>query len=608
MATRRSANKQQKRQAPQNGGKKKSATNRKDTILIVVLSVMILAVLAGGWFLIDSILHPDKGQLNPVLDNSPAPAATQASDVKEPENPDDANATFYTGVFVDDISLGGMTREEARQKITDAQKSKLSALDVTVKYGDKSSVFSVTPNMITSDVDEVLEQAMQIGRTGDEASRAEYIAELPNNPVKLSTTIKVDPSSLESKVRELAESLTQEPVDAQLIEFDANKPEEERFVFQDEQPGLKADADKLWEAVSKEITNREDGVVEVTFEETQPKITKASLQGQFSMITSFTTNLTRDNNRNNNVSLACSIINGKIMQPGDEFSFNGVVGKRTAERGFKEAGVIIGGDRTESGMGGGICQVSGTLFNAVAMADLEITQRFTHSYELGYLKRGRDATVDYGHKDFCFKNNKTSPIIIVMTTDLDKLTVTAQIYGEPLPNGEKIDIEVETTATIGANREVSYVSYSKQKPGTTTEVKARNGIRCTSYKVYKDANDKEVRRVKLFDDYYPPVAAKIYYNPNDGDPSKSPSPSPTLTPTPTPDVTPTQAPTDKPTDTPTEKPTEKPTEPDPTPEPPQPTPEPPQPTPEPPQPTPEPPQPTPEPPDPQPEDPGEGGE
>jgi len=195
--------------------------------------------------------------------------------------------------------------------------------------------------------------------------------------------------------------------------------------------------------------------------------------------------------------------------------------------------------------------VSGTLFNAVVMADLEITQRYTHSYELSYLKRGRDATVDYGAKDFCFRNNKDTPVILVMTADLDALTVTAQIYGEPLPDGQTIDIEVETTATIRPSQEVTYVSYTKQKAGTTTEVKARNGIRCTSYKIYKDKNGKEINKVKLFNDYYPPVSPKIYYNPADGNPSLlSPSPSPTVSPTPTAAIT--QAPTATPTTAPTD--------------------------------------------------------
>ncbi len=601
---------------------------RKPVIRIAAISAAAVAVLAGGFFLVRSLLNRNSSQplpVDPIISYTAAPSTTLPAGAQDPMLPVDEKSTFYEGVYVDGFSLGGLTKAEALEKILDAQKETVSALDVTVKYGDESTVFSVTPDMVSSDAEEVLDKAMQIGRTGTEDSRIEYIAELSANPVKLTTKISVDPSSLETKVRELAQSLTKEPVNAKLVEFDATKPEDERFVYQEGEPGLKVDGDKLWQEVSKEITDRDDGVVEAVFEETQPEETVESLQGQFTLIKSFTTKLTNEYNRNSNISLACSIINGTILQPGEEFSFNGVVGERTSERGFRSAGVIVGGDRTESGLGGGICQVSGTLFNAVAMSDLEITQRFTHSYELGYLRRGRDATVDYGHKDFCFKNNKTSPIVVVMTVDLKQLTVTAQIYGEPLPNGETIDIEVETTGYIGANTTVSYVPYSKQPRGTTTEVKARSGIKCTSYKIYKDADGNEIRRVKLFDDTYPAIAAKIYYNPKDGDPSKSPSPSPTLSPSPTPDETPeatptktgktakptktpgetvkptktpgetvkpTQAPTSEPTQEPTQAPTAEPTKPSETPQPTQ-------------APTAEPPQPTP---DPQPEDPGEGGE
>jgi len=566
MATKRG----NKKQGNQNGGNRVSGSGqakKKDLILIAVLSVMIVAILAGGWMLIDSLLNP--GGDDTIVDNNGGGLSDLFGD--KPEE-DPATMTFYTGVYVDDVSLGGMTMAEARTALETAMKDKLAGMDVTVMFEDKvSGTFKVTDDMVTSDLESVLQQAMNVGRTGEESNLKTYIEELPNNPVKLTTTLTVDASSKETEVKALADSLTVAPVDAAFVNFDATKPEGERFTFSEDQPGLTVDPEKLWADVKKELENREDGIVEAVGTETPASVTLEDVQANYTQICSFSSNLTKDKKRNNNVTLASQAISGLVMKPGDEFSFNGVVGERTRERGYMEAGVIVGGDRTEAGLGGGICQVSGTLFNAVVMADLEITERYTHSYELSYLKRGRDATVDYGNKDFKFKNNKNQPIILVMMVDTDKLTVTAQIYGPALPDGLHIDIEVETTARISPAEGIKYEAYNKQEPGSTTEVKARSGIRCTSYKIWLDANNKEVRREELYKDYYPPIQAKVYYNPKDGDPSLSPSPSPTVSPTPTPETTPTVAPVD-PTPVPTEKPadptpvpTEKPA--DPTPEP-----------------------------------------
>lgn len=116
-------------------------------------------------------------------------------------------------------------------------------------------------------------------------------------------------------------------------------------------------------------------------------------------------------NRSANVALAARLIDGYVLRPGEEFSFNEVVGPRLHETGFLEAPEIVGEEFVE-GVGGGICQVSSTLYNAALYADLEITERYRHSVPLGYVPPGRDATLYYGVMDFRFKNSLDQPVII----------------------------------------------------------------------------------------------------------------------------------------------------------------------------------------------------
>ena len=126
---------------------------------------------------------------------------------------------------------------------------------------------------------------------------------------------------------------------------------------------------------------------------------------------SVSTNHTGDSNRNTNLKLACKAMNGKIIRPGEVFSYNETLGKRTEEKGYKPAGAYMAGKTVET-VGGGICQVSSTLYYACLKADLEIVERTAHGYTVSYMPYGMDATVSWGSLDFKFKNNTDYPIRI----------------------------------------------------------------------------------------------------------------------------------------------------------------------------------------------------
>ncbi len=218
------------------------------------------------------------------------------------------------------------------------------------------------------------------------------------------------------------------------------------------------------------------------------------------LLASYTTSYASSNsNRSTNIALAASKINGTVLMPGEEFSFNGTVGKRTAAAGFKIAGVYSNGQVTND-YGGGICQVSSTLYNSVLRANLEITNRVNHTFTVGYVPIGLDATVSWGSPDFKFKNSRSYPIKIVATTANKKITVS--VYG--LKEDVEYEVELVSYKTGTVPYTTVYTTDSSLAPGKTKVVQSgSNGAKSEAYKILK-LNGKEVSRTLLSKDTYSP--------------------------------------------------------------------------------------------------------
>ncbi len=204
-------------------------------------------------------------------------------------------------------------------------------------------------------------------------------------------------------------------------------------------------------------------------------------------------------NRSTNIALAASKINGTVLMPGEEFSFNGTVGKRTASAGFKTATVYSNGQVTTD-YGGGICQVSSTLYNSVLRANLEITNRVNHTFTVGYVPIGLDATVSWGAPDFKFKNNRNYPVKIVATTSNKRLTIS--VYG--LKEDVEYEVELVSYKTGTVPYSTVYTTDSSLGKGKTKVVQSgSNGATSVAYKILK-LNGQEVSRTLLSKDTYSP--------------------------------------------------------------------------------------------------------
>ncbi len=285
-------------------------------------------------------------------------------------------------------------------------------------------------------------------------------------------------------VNALYEEVFKEPVDAHLNPENKNEVE-----VLPEEDGVSFDQQVARTAVDS-ATPGETVTIPLVF--TPAKIDKTMLETQLfrDELSTFTTYLNAGNApRTSNIRLAASIINGTVLLPGEVFSYNGVVGQRTTERGFKQAGAYVQG-RLVDEVGGGICQMSTTLYGGVVRANLKIVERRNHSMTVAYVPVGQDATVNWGTTDLKFENNTPYPIQINAEQSGGYVKVTIL--------GTKTD---ENTVSF-ESRVLSTTPFSVKKvvnnslaPGARKVVmEGHTGYSAESYRVIKDKDGKEISR------------------------------------------------------------------------------------------------------------------
>ena len=264
---------------------------------------------------------------------------------------------------------------------------------------------------------------------------------------------------------------------------------------------------KISIADAKEILKEEKDEYIIPLEITKPDITTEKLGEEAfpTKLASFNTRYDASNiNRSTNIELACEAIDGTILLPGDKFSFNGIVGPRTKAKGYLLAGAYSAGELIES-YGGGVCQVSSTIYNAALYANLEIVERYNHSSVVSYVDVGRDATVSYGSRDFKFKNSRTYAIKIKAIARNGILNV--EIWGIPEKEEFLIELSSETTDVIPCNIKYKYDS-KLEKDEEIVDAIGANGAKSIAYKTIKK-NGIIVSKTILSEDSYNPMTRII---------------------------------------------------------------------------------------------------
>ncbi len=368
------------------------------------------------------------------------------------------------------------------------------------------------------------------------ASASNYLADhLRETPLP----IHVDPVATQPDPvdwQELAAQVRVDPVDAFI------DPKTQKVI--PSSPGLALDvkgAKALFDAAPA------GGEVEIPLTVVEPEVTTADLGGEEfpDLLGEATTQVNGSANRKKNVIRAAELVNGAILQPGDVFAYNETTGRRTAENGFFPAPAYVNG-LTVNEYGGGVCQVSSTLYSATLLANLKIVERRNHSYVPGYLPNGLDATVSFGTQDYKFQNDRENAIKVVAFTveKDDTLFLTTQIYGVNR-DGSYVKMETEHLGSYAYS--TVYKADASVPAGTTrVSVTPYTGAKTDSYRCVYAADGTLLSRTKEATSTYKKRDKVILYNPADAalyDPNYvAPTPAPEATPVPTPAPVPTAPP------------------------------------------------------------------
>ncbi|MBQ2701229.1 MAG: VanW family protein [Clostridia bacterium] len=422
---------------------------------------------------------------------------------------------FCQGVYIDGIHLGGLTVQEASQQVQAQAQARENSWYVQLMYGDQL-VATITAPMLgmNTQTQHILEEAWQLGHIGNIFERQQAMEALLAQPYEAYTAIPSasNTQAIDDLLLTIKNSVYRAPQDAKLLGFDPNAPEP--FLFQAEVYGRTLDIQPLKETIYQMVSKMESGTLQVEPTPIYPTVTVADLQPHYTLLANVTTQVDKHStdNRTNNLIRACELINGKIVQPDKKFSFNSTVGPRSIKNGFYEAIEYAYGVET-MGVGGGVCQVSSTLYLAVLRAGMDIVHREPHSKEVSYTIYGQDATVNYEGKkiDFVFRNSSDYPIYITAAVEDDpnrknRYICRVRVYGESL--GENTFYDLEST-TVQVLKPTDEIIYDKDKTGehvvyTDQTKKKSNGKEGYVVETYRSkvVNGVEVEKELVSTDTY----------------------------------------------------------------------------------------------------------
>ncbi len=463
--------------APNSGGKKRAR------IAAVIAGVVLLATVGGlfGKQLYEAYRHRQE--------------VSAAIDVD----------TFYKGIVVAGVDLGGKTMEQAKAAVTAVESGLRDKYDIRIVYQNKTWQLTEDDLNFQFNTDAVLKEAYAYARTGDREERYQQVLALQTAPKTYNVTNTMNYDNLDAKLKETVKGIAYDPVDATVASFDTNTA---TFRYTDGKNGLAVDENRLYTQVEALINGPRTGTVEVPTTVVPFSKTIAEVKSHLQKLGTYSTTSTNNANGTHNMALALSKINGTSIPAGGTFSFNGIVGDSTSKAsGFLEAGAILNGRLIQS-YGGGICQASTTVYGAALRSSMKITQRSNHTLQSTYCPIGQDAAVSYPDLDFKFQNPTEYPIYIVSGIKGKVLTVT--FYGYQSPDYDSITVTSQKTETIAAPTTPKYIVDKTLAKGVVKlDSKARTGARATAQRVFYK-NGVVVKTENLSSSYY--RAQPAYYS------------------------------------------------------------------------------------------------
>jgi len=420
-----------------------------------MLLILILAVVGVGGYAYYSSVQREKARLE--LEAKQALVAEWANKV-------------YPGVVIDGIDFSGLTLEEAKTKFEREILDVIEGKTVKVDVLGKEYSFTYDKLNIGIDKESIIEEAMDFGKDMEFEEQVAYLKAPSGTEIKVEFTH--DAAYVDEFVNQIITENTQEAKDATLSRKDGE------FIVTESLNGQALDAEKLKADVVAAIEPGLEDPAEVAAEVAvmEPAVKAETLRKINGVLASYTTDYSSSiANRKFNVALAAKKISGTLLMPGEVISYNKSIGSISIAAGFKEAGIFVG-NKVESGIGGGVCQISSTLYQAGVRAGLGVVERRNHSMKVSYLPVGFDATVYAPYTDLKLQNNYDSPIYISAYGDGKKANVT--VYGNVDEMGGK-SYNFVTDVYAVLNPKTEYIDDPTLEVGTN--VVEQNAV--TGYKV-----------------------------------------------------------------------------------------------------------------------------
>lgn len=424
-----------------------------------------------------------------------------------------ASDEIAMGVYVDEVNLSGLTKEEAKEAIN-AYIAEKAEEKITLMIGEEELSVSRESLGVAWDNEEIVDEALGLGKSGNLIKRYKALKDLQFDNKVYELEYTADTELIQTIVTEKCTKFNQKATNVGLKKTDSG------FVVVDGKQGVVVDESAAVKEILRfveEDYTLENAKVAVPTMISEPIGSAEELAKVKDKLGTFKTSFkSSDSDRSKNVRTGAGHIDGTVLYPGETFSTYEYVNPFTEENGYAMAGSYLNGKVVDS-LGGGICQVSSTLYNAVLLAELEIVERSPHSMMVTYVQASADAAIAGTYKDFKFKNNTNAPIYIEGYTTEDK-QVVFNIYGEETrPSGRTIKFTNKVLESTPAVTQL--VADPGQGIGYRVVESGHNGCRAELYKeVYVDGVLQSSERVNKSN--YQVSNRMVYYGIN-GDPFTS---------------------------------------------------------------------------------------
>ena len=394
---------------------------------------------------------------------------------------------IHSNISINGIDVGGFVPSQAESMLKGKMEPIIDNLGIVLKFEEKEWQLKYRDIDFKYEYEDAVTKAYDIGHKGSYFKRIKDVAATQLNGEDIKLNYSYDVQYLKNRLEDISKELEQEARDASIV------LKEQGFVITDEVEGRKLDVNKSCDIIKALLDKASEGEAELAVDVTEPEIKRSDLENIKDNLGEYSTKFNAaDVDRTHNIKIATSSASHILVKPGEVFSLNKKMGPRLAKFGYKEANVIINNELVP-GIGGVVCHVSSTLYNAALLSNLKIVERKSHSLPSSYIALGRDATISEDYIDLKFENNTKYPIYIY--GEVKGSWVKFSIYGYDEHPERTVKIRTETIKVTPP--QISIIQDPTLPEGTEVEEKkAYTGYVVKSYRVVME-NGKEVSTEEL---------------------------------------------------------------------------------------------------------------